>query len=66
MVRECKRGARDCFGLLDTLANFDAIILDFWQNGGGNTPMIAYIASFFFGPKPVGIDFMNGDIYEYR
>ncbi len=38
---------------LDALANFDAIILDLRQNGGGNTPMVAYIASYFFGPKPV-------------
>ena len=38
---------------LDALANFDAIIIDLRQNGGGNTPMVAYIASYFFGPKPV-------------
>jgi hypothetical protein len=38
---------------LDALANFDAIIIDLRQNGGGNTPMAAYIASYFFGPKPV-------------
>jgi len=38
---------------LDSLANFDAIIIDLRQNGGGNTPMSAYIASYFFGPKPV-------------
>ncbi len=38
---------------LNALANFDAIILDLRQNGGGNTPMVAYIASYFFGPKPV-------------
>jgi retinol-binding protein 3 len=37
---------------LDALANFDAIIIDLRQNGGGNTPMAAYIASYFFGPKP--------------
>lgn len=38
---------------LEALANFDAIIIDLRQNGGGNTPMVAYIASYFFGPKPV-------------
>lgn len=38
---------------LEALANFDAIIIDLRQNGGGNTPMAAYIASYFFGPKPV-------------
>jgi hypothetical protein len=40
---------------LDALANFDAIIVDLRQNGGGNTPMVAWIASYFFGPKPVHI-----------
>jgi len=38
---------------LDAVANFDAIIIDLRQNGGGNTPMVAYIASYFFGSKPV-------------
>jgi retinol-binding protein 3 len=38
---------------LDALANFDAIIIDLRQNGGGNTPMVAYIASYLFDPKPV-------------
>lgn len=38
---------------LDAVANFDAIIIDLRQNGGGNTPMAAYIASYFFGPQPV-------------
>lgn len=38
---------------LGALADFDSIILDLRQNGGGNTPMAAYVASFFLGPKPV-------------
>jgi len=38
---------------LDALANFDAIIIDLRQNGGGNTPMVAYVASYLFDPKPV-------------
>lgn len=38
---------------LAALANFDSIILDLRQNGGGNTPMVAYIASYFFDTKPV-------------
>ena len=33
---------------LSALANFDAIILDLRQNGGGNTPMVGYVASYFF------------------
>jgi retinol-binding protein 3 len=38
---------------LSALANFDSIILDLRQNGGGHTPMIAHIASYFLGPQPV-------------
>jgi retinol-binding protein 3 len=38
--------------LLSALANFDSIILDLRRNGGGNTPMAAYVASYFLGPKP--------------
>ena len=32
---------------LNALANFDAIVLDLRQNGGGNTPMAAFVASYF-------------------
>lgn len=46
-------GRETASSYLDALANFDAIIIDLRQNGGGNTPMAAYIASYFFGPKPV-------------
>jgi hypothetical protein len=38
---------------LDAVANFDAMIIDLRKNGGGNTPMVAYIASYFFSAKPV-------------
>lgn len=38
---------------LSALAGFDSIILDLRQNGGGNTPMAVYIASYFLGPKSV-------------
>jgi len=38
---------------LSALADFDAIIIDLRQNGGGNTPMVAHVASYFLGPKPV-------------
>jgi retinol-binding protein 3 len=44
--------------LLSALANFDSIIIDLRQNGGGNTPMIAYVASYFLGPKPVHLTSM--------
>ena len=43
---------------LSALANFDSIIIDLRQNGGGNTPMIAYVASYFLGPKPVHLTSM--------
>jgi len=48
-----EEGRETASAYLDALANFDAIIIDLRQNGGGNTPMAAYIASYFFGPKPV-------------
>ena len=41
---------RDCMG---ALAGFDAIILDLRKNGGGNTPMMALVASYLFGPQPM-------------
>lgn len=37
---------------LGALADMDSIILDLRQNGGGNTPMADYVASYFLGPKP--------------
>jgi C-terminal processing protease CtpA/Prc len=44
---------------LSTLANFDAIILDLRRNSGGNDPMMAFIATYFFDPRPVHLN----DIY---
>jgi len=44
---------------LSALANFDAIILDLRKNGGGNTPMVAFVASYFFDASPVHLT----DIY---
>jgi len=35
------------------LKNFDAIIIDLRQNGGGQTPMMAFIANYFFGDTTV-------------
>jgi hypothetical protein len=43
---------------LSALADFDSIIIDLRQNGGGNTPTVAYIASYFLGPKPVRLTSM--------
>lgn len=36
---------------LSTLANFDAIILDLRRNSGGNTPMVAFVATYFFDAR---------------
>jgi len=43
-------GRQTASAFLDALANFDAIVIDLRQNGGGHTPMAAFIASYFFGP----------------
>jgi retinol-binding protein 3 len=51
--------AETASALLSTLANFDAIILDLRRNGGGNTPMMAFVATYFFDPTPVHLT----DIY---
>jgi len=44
---------------LSTLANFDAIILDLRRNSGGNDPMMAFIATYFFDTTRVHLN----DIY---
>ena len=54
-----QQSADTASALLSTLANFDAIILDLRRNGGGNDPMMAFIASYFFDPPPVHLN----DIY---
>ena len=51
--------AETASALLSTLANFDAIILDLRRNSGGNDPMMAFIATYFFDPTPVHLN----DIY---
>jgi hypothetical protein len=43
-----QQSAETASALLPTLANFDAIILDLRRNGGGHTPMAAFIATYFF------------------
>ena len=54
-----QQAADTASALLSTLANFDAIVLDLRRNGGGNDPMMAFIASYFFDPPPVHLN----DIY---
>src|SRR6185503_8686590 len=54
-----QQSAETASALLSTLANFDAIILDLRRNSGGNDPMMAFIASYFFDPTPVHLN----DIY---
>jgi hypothetical protein len=54
-----QQSAETASALLSTLANFDAIILDLRRNGGGNTPMMAFIATYFFDTTPVHLT----DIY---
>jgi hypothetical protein len=54
-----QQSAETASALLSTLANFDALIVDLRRNGGGNDPMMAFIASYFFDPTPVHLN----DIY---
>jgi len=54
-----QQSAETASTLLSTLVNFDAIILDLRRNSGGNTPMVAFIASYFFTPASVHL----GDLY---
>ena len=46
-----QQSAETASALLSTLANFDAVILDLRRNGGGNTPMVAFIATYFFDAR---------------
>ena len=54
-----QQSAETASALLSTLANFDAIILDLRRNSGGNTPMAAFIATYFFDAPRVHLN----DIY---
>ena len=46
-----QQSAETASALLSTLANFDAIILDLRRNSGGNTPMVAFVATYFFDTR---------------
>ena len=46
-----QQSAETASALLSTLANFDAIILDLRRNSGGNTPMAAFVATYFFDTR---------------
>jgi hypothetical protein len=54
-----QQSAETASALLSTLANFDAVIVDLRRNGGGNTPMVAFIATYFFDTARVHLT----DIY---
>ena len=54
-----QQSAETASALLSTLANFDAIILDLRRNSGGNDPMMAFIATYFFDTTRVHLN----DIY---
>jgi hypothetical protein len=54
-----QQSAETTSALLSTLANFDAVIIDLRRNGGGSTPMMAFVATYFFEPTPVHLT----DIY---
>ena len=54
-----QQSAETASALLSTVANFDAIILDLRRNSGGNTPMAAFIATYFFDATRVHLT----DIY---
>jgi retinol-binding protein 3 len=54
-----QQSAETASTVLSLLANFDAIIVDVRRNGGGNDPMMVFVASFFFEPTPVHLN----DIY---
>ena len=54
-----QQSAETASTLLSSLANFDAIIVDLRRNGGGHTPMMAFVATYFFDPAPVHLS----DIY---
>jgi len=54
-----QQSAETASALLSTLSNFDAIILDLRKNGGGNTPMMAFVATYFFDATPIHLT----DIY---
>src|SRR5687768_15039378 len=51
-----QQSADTASALLSTLANFDAIIVDLRRNSGGNDPMMAFIASYFFDPVRVHLN----------
>ena len=46
-----QQSAETASALLSTLSNFDAIILDLRRNSGGNTQMVAFVATYFFDTR---------------
>jgi hypothetical protein len=55
-------GAETTAAAMNFLANCDALIIDLRKNGGGKPAMVAFIASYLFGPTPVHLN----DLYIRR
>lgn len=53
---DVKSGSNAVAAAMAFVSNTDALILDIRKNGGGEPAMVAFISSYFFGPKPVHLN----------